>query len=86
MKEIYCKQDGFPMVNIEGRWECAAEYLHHCLELRTIADVVQESQTIYFVFDDGHAIPLLCFCCDQPLAVMSNDIVHKKVQRHRAHC
>ncbi len=22
----------------------------------------------------------------QPLAVMSNDIVHKKVQRHRAHC
>ncbi len=56
------------MVNIQGRWECVAEYLNRCLGLQAVVDVIQEGDTVYYVFENGHALPLLCFCCDTPLA------------------
>lgn len=64
-----CKRDGFPMVKIKGRWKCVAEYLDFCIGSQHVTDVVQRGETSYFVFESGHELPLLCFCCDTPLVV-----------------
>ena len=29
--ERLCERDGFPLVKINGRWECVAEYLDRCV-------------------------------------------------------
>jgi hypothetical protein len=55
------------MVRILGHWVCAAEYLDHCLERKRVVDVVQLKGVSYYVFEDGHKLPLLCFCCGDPL-------------------
>ena len=57
------------MVKINGRWECVAEYLDRCIGGQRIVDVTQRDGTIYYVFENRHELPLLCFCCDTPLAV-----------------
>ena len=44
-----------------------AEYLDRCLGQHAVVDVLQEQDTVYYVFDDGHALPLLCCCCGEPL-------------------
>jgi len=62
-----CKHDGFPMVTIKGRLHCAAEYLDRCIGQQPIVDVIQRNQTTYYVFENGHELPLLCFCCVRPL-------------------
>lgn len=62
-----CKRDGFPMVKIKGRWECACEYLDRCIGGEKIVDIVQRGKTFYYVFESGHELPLLCSCCDTPL-------------------
>jgi hypothetical protein len=67
--ERLCKRDGFPLVKIDGRWECVAEYLDRCIGGQRIVDVTQRDETIYYVFEGGHELPLLCFCCDTPLSV-----------------
>jgi hypothetical protein len=64
-----CKRDGFPLVKINGRWECVAEYLDRCIGGQRIVDVTQRDETIYYVFESGHELPLLCFCCGAPLEV-----------------
>lgn len=63
----HCPRDGSPMVRIHGRWVCAAEYLSRCLEGKRIVDVVQLKGVSHYVFDDEHMLPLLCFCCGEPL-------------------
>jgi hypothetical protein len=64
-----CSKDGFPMVNIHGRLRCIAEYMDRCVGERQIVDVVQRDEVIYYVFENRHEVPLLCFCCGEPLAV-----------------
>jgi hypothetical protein len=63
-----CPRDGFPMVKIGGRWQCAAEHLDRCIGGQRIREVRQQARTVYYVFEDGHELPLLCFCCGEPLA------------------
>jgi tetratricopeptide (TPR) repeat protein len=67
--ERLCKRDGFPLVKIDGRRECVAEFLDRCIGGQRIVDVTQRDETIYYVFEGGHELPLLCFCCGTPLSV-----------------
>jgi hypothetical protein len=64
-----CKRDGFPMVKIDGKLQCVAEYLDQCIGQKRVVDIIQREETFYYVFEDGHELPLLCFCCDEPLVV-----------------
>jgi len=57
-----CKRDGFPMLEIDGRWECLAEYLDRCIGQQAIVDLIKRGKTFYYVFENGHELPLLCFC------------------------
>jgi hypothetical protein len=69
VKDTYpiCERDGFPMVKINGRWECVAEYLDRCIGQQPVVDLVQRGKTVYYVFENGHELPMLCFCCGRPL-------------------
>jgi hypothetical protein len=62
-----CERDGFPKLTINGRLECVAEYLDRCIGYQPIVDVVQHGKTFYYVFANGHELPLLCACCGGPL-------------------
>ena len=62
-----CKRDGFPMLKINGRWECVAEYLDRCIGQQRVVDLVQRGETVYYVFENGHELPILCFCCGESL-------------------
>jgi hypothetical protein len=63
----FCEKDGFPKVRIHGRWECVAEYLERCIGDQEVVDVVQRGDTVWYVFENGHELPMLCFCCGEPL-------------------
>ena len=65
-----CQHDGFPMVKIKGRLHCAAEYLDRCIGQQHVIEVIQRNQTTYYGFENGHQLPLLCFCCARPLVTM----------------
>ena len=69
VKDTYpiCERDGFPMLKIKGRWECVAEYLDRCIGQQRLVDLVQRGKTVYHVFENGHELPMLCFCCGRPL-------------------
>jgi hypothetical protein len=62
-----CERDGFPMLKINGQLECVAEYLDRCIGQQPIVDIVRHRKTAYYVFENGHELPLLCSCCDGPL-------------------
>lgn len=62
-----CARDGFPKVRIAGRWQCVAEYLDRCIGGQRIVDLVKRRETVYYVFESGHQLPMLCFCCGRPL-------------------
>jgi hypothetical protein len=62
-----CERDGFPMLTINGRLECSAEYIDRCVGGLPVVDVVQRGKTAYYVFENGHELPLLCPCCGGPL-------------------
>ena len=62
-----CKRDGFPTLKIKGRWQCVAEYLDRCIGQQRVVDLVQQGDTVYIVFENGHELPMLCFCCGTPL-------------------
>jgi len=64
-----CERDGFPLVKINGRWECVAEYLDRCVGGERIDNVIQRDGTFYYIFESGHELPLLCFCCGKPLVL-----------------
>jgi hypothetical protein len=64
-----CERDGFPMLTINGRLECSAEYIDRCVGGLSVVDVVQRGKTPYYVFENGHQLPLLCSCCGGPLWV-----------------
>jgi len=79
----FCKRDGFPLVKIGDRWECAGEYLNRCIGGEKIVDLVQKRSTFYYVFESGHQFPLLCSCCNSPLVV---DNLEESRQRMRERC
>lgn len=85
MKKTYqtCPRDGYPMVQINGRWECVAEYLDRCIGQQKIVDVVQRKNTTYYAFENGHEVPLLCFCCDSPLVCGEIEETRQDMQGRR---
>ena len=71
-----CQRDGFPMLRISGRLQCVAEYLDRCIGQQRIVDLIQRGKTTYYVFENGHELPMLCFCCGESL-------VYKDVEKSR---
>ena len=63
-----CEDHDFPMLEIDGRLECAAEYIDRCIGGQPVVDVIKRKKTVYYVFANGHQLPLLCSCCGTPLA------------------
>ncbi len=78
-----CKHDGFPMVKVNGRLQCVAEYLDQCIGQKEVVDVVQRRQTTYYVFEDGHELPLLCFCCGSPLVIQNLEQFRSQILNRR---
>ncbi len=64
-----CPDDGFPLIMVDDELTCCFDMLNNCLGQRRVVDVVRWGQTVYYVFDDGHELPLLCACCGQGLLV-----------------
>jgi len=75
-----CKRDGFPLVEIGGQLQCVAEFLNHCLGLEPIVDVAQRDKTLYYIFENGHELPLLCYCCNEPLACDNVSAEREKIR------
>lgn len=73
-----CTRDEFPMVKIGNGQRCVAEYLDKHIGQKKIVDVVQHETIIYYVFENGYELPLLCFCCATPLVEKNLD----KLRRH----
>jgi hypothetical protein len=57
------------MLTINGRLECSAEYIDRCVGGQPVVDIIQRGKTPYYVFENGHQLPLLCSCCGGPLYV-----------------
>ncbi len=78
-----CPRDGFPMLKIKGRWECIAEYLDRCIGGQPVVGLVQREETSYLVFENGHELPLLCFCCDMPLVLEDPEQTRRDMRGRR---
>jgi len=65
---VECERDGFPVLNINGESHCLAEFVNFCIDGQKVTDVVLRNETLYYVFENRHEIPLLCYCCGEPLA------------------
>ena len=74
-----CERDGFPMIKTDGQLQCVAEYLDRCIEHQKVVDLIQRGKTIYYVFENGHELAMLCFCCGESL-------VFKASTSHAATC
>ncbi len=74
-----CPNDGFPLIEINGQLQCCVEALNRCVGQQKVVDVVQRRQTVYYVFEDGHELPLLCGCCGQGLLVEDLEQERKRV-------
>jgi len=68
VKLVECERDGFPILEINEQQHCLAEFVDNCIGGQKITDVVQRNGTLYYVFENRHEIPLLCYCCGHPLA------------------
>ena len=80
MKSRYipCERDGFPVLRLNGREQCLGEFIEECLQLKKVSDMVLRNGVFYYVFEDGHQLPMLCSCCDNPLLVNDLDASRKK--------
>jgi hypothetical protein len=78
-----CPDDGFPLIDIDGQLQCCVEALNRCVGQQKVVDVVQRRQTIYYVFEDGHELPLLCGCCGEGLLVADLEQERKRVRGRR---
>ncbi|GEM_PF-1138400 len=65
---VVCERDGFPILTINGEPHCLAEFVDFCIGGQKITDVVLRNDTLYYVFENRHELPLLCYCCGEPLA------------------
>lgn len=77
-----CGKDGFPLLKINGRLECAAEYLERCIGGDPIVDVVKHDKIAYYIFANGHELPLLCSCCGSGL-LCNEDVEREKMRGRR---
>jgi hypothetical protein len=64
---VECERDGFPILNINGEAHCLAEFVNFCIGRQKVIDVVVRNDTLYYVFENRHEFPLLCYCCGEPL-------------------
>ena len=80
IKLVKCEKDGFPILEINGQPQCLAEFMNHCLGGRKITDVVQRNGTLYYVFENRHELPILCYCCGNPLACPDLDAEKKRMR------
>jgi hypothetical protein len=62
-----CERDGFPILEIDGQLRCLAEYVNACIGNQKVTDVILRDDTLYYVFENRHELPLLCNCCGEPL-------------------
>jgi len=65
---VECEQDGFPILEINGEPRCLAEFVDACIGGQKVSDVVLRDGTLYYIFENRHELPLLCYCCGEPLA------------------
>jgi hypothetical protein len=65
---VECERDGFPVLNINGESHCLAEFVDFCVGGQKVTDIVLRNETLYYVFENRHELPLLCYCCEKPLA------------------
>lgn len=89
-REPRCKRDGFPMVEIDGKLECPAEYIDRCIGQQPVVDIIQRDKTTYYVFANGHQVPMLCSCCGTPLVYREleqprRDIVGRRLDAMAIH-
>jgi len=66
------------MIEIDGQLTCIIEALERCIGQQKITNVVQQNNTTYYVFEDGHKLPLLCGCCGAPL-IFKNLVLERRV-------
>ena len=64
-----CPNDGYPLIMVNDELTCCFEALNHCLGQREVVNVIKRGKTAYYVFNDGHELPLLCGCCGQSLQI-----------------
>jgi hypothetical protein len=64
---IECERDGFPVLNINGEPHCLAEFVDFCIGRQKVVDVILRNDTLYYVFENRHELPLLCYCRGKPL-------------------
>jgi hypothetical protein len=75
-----CERDGFPILPINGEPHCLAEFVNFCIGGQKITDVILRHETIYYVFENRHEFPLLCFCCGSPLACEDIQLEKKQLR------
>ena len=76
MKIIPCKNDGFPSIIIDNSRQCVAEYLNRCIGHKKITDVVTQDNGLVYIFENGHELPIFCYCCDTPIEI--EDLAYSK--------
>ncbi len=62
-----CPDDGFPLIWVNGKLVCSVETLDGCVGGKKVVDVVRRGRRVWYVFEDGHQLPLLCGCCGNAL-------------------
>ena len=78
-----CERDGFPMIKIDGQLQCVAEYLDRCIGQQKVVDLIHRGKTDYYVFENGHELPLLCCCCGTPLVTKDPDKARRDIRGRR---
>jgi hypothetical protein len=71
------------MLQIDGRWECVAEYLDRYIGQQKVVDVVQRGKTVYYVFETDHELPMLCWCCGESLVVKDLESMRREMRGRR---
>jgi len=77
---VECERDSFPILNINGEPHCLAEFVNFCIGRQKVIDVVVRNNMLYYVFENRHELPLLCYCCREPLECHDLQSVKKHVR------
>ncbi len=63
-REQFCRRDGFPLVQIDGKTYCSVEYADGLIGGMKVIGVAGENGSTDLLFANGYYIPLTCPCCD----------------------
>lgn len=58
-----CPTHKMPILMLNGQERCAEEFVMEHLGNKRITEVEVKQDVIYYVFEDGHRLPLICPCC-----------------------